>query len=64
MKSQDEIHKRIPEFVIIHPMVKKDQIYQKSNGHAVLTHCWRIRTATVLCVSVPQSSDLCVFVED
>jgi hypothetical protein len=64
MKSQDEISKRISGFVIIHPMVTKDQIYQKSKSHTVLTHCWRIRTANGLYGFVPQSSDLCVFVED
>jgi hypothetical protein len=45
VKSWDEICKRISGFVIIHPMVTKDQIYKKSKGHMVLTHCWRIRTA-------------------
>jgi hypothetical protein len=44
-KSQDEIHKRISGVIIMHPMVTWDQIYQKSYGHKVLTHCWRIRTA-------------------
>ena len=64
VKSRDEIRIRISGFVIIHPMVTKDQNYKKSKGHTVLTHCWRIRTAKCLCVFVPQSSDLCVFVED
>ncbi len=64
MKSRDEIRKRISGFVIIHPMVTTDQIYKKANGHMVLTHCWRIRTSNILCGFVPQSSDLCVFVED
>ena len=64
MKSLDEIRKRISGFVIIHPMVTKDQIYRKPNGHTVLTHCWRLRTANGLCGFVPQSSDLCVFVEE
>ncbi len=64
MKSWDEIDKRISEFAIIHPMVTKDQIYKKSKGHTVLTHCWRIKTANGLCGFVPQSSDLCVFIED
>ena len=63
-KGRDEIHKRISGFVIIHPMVTKDQIYRKSNGHTVLTHCWRIRTAAGLCDFVPQTLGLCVFVED
>ncbi len=64
VKSQDKICKRISGFVIIPPMVTKDQIYKKSKGHTVLTHCWRIRSANRLCGFVPQSSDLCVFVED
>ncbi len=64
VKTRDEIRKRMSGFVIIHPMVSKNQIYRKFNGHTVLTHCWRIRTANGLCSFVPQSSDLCVFVED
>jgi hypothetical protein len=60
MKSRDEIQKSISGFFIIHPMVTKDQIYRKLNGHMVLTHCWRIRTANGLCGFVPQSSDLCM----
>ncbi len=64
MKSRDEIRKSVSGFVIIHPMVTKDQIYRKLNGHTVLTHCWRIRAAYGLCGFVPQSSDLCVFVEE
>ncbi len=64
VKSRDEIHKNISGFVIIHPMLTKDLIYRKHNGHTVLTHCWRIRTANGLCGFVPQSSDLCVFVEE
>jgi hypothetical protein len=64
VKSREEIRKRISGFVIIHPMVTKDQIYRKLNGHTVLTQCWRIRTANVLCGFVPQSSDLCVFVDE
>ncbi len=64
VKSQDEIRKSISGFVIIHPMITKDQKYRKLNGHTVLTHCWRIRTANGLCGLVPQSSDLCVFVEE
>ena len=64
VKSWDEIHKSISGFVIIHPMVTKDQNYKKSKRHMVLTHCWRIRTANGLCGFVPQSSDLCVFVEE
>ncbi len=63
-ESQNEIRKRISGFVIIHSMVTKDQIYKKSNGQTVLTHCWRIRTANGLCGFVPQSSDLCVFIGD
>jgi hypothetical protein len=63
-KGQDDINKRISGFVIMHPMVSQDQIYQKSNGHTVLTHCWRIRTATGLCDFVPQTICLCMFVED
>jgi hypothetical protein len=64
VKSRDEIRKSISGFVIIHPMVTKDLVYRKHNGHTVLTHCWRIRTANGLCGFVPQSSDLCVFVEE
>jgi hypothetical protein len=63
-KGQDEMHKRISGFVIMHPMVTQDQMYQKSNGHTVLTHCWKIRIATGLCDFVPQTLGLCVFVED
>jgi hypothetical protein len=44
-KGRDEIHTRISGFVIMHPMVTRDQCCSKSNGHMVLTHCWRIRTA-------------------
>jgi hypothetical protein len=62
--GRDEIHKRISGFVIMHPMVTWDQYYQKSNGHTVLTHCWRIRTVMGLCDFVPQTLGLCVFVED
>ena len=64
VNSRDEIRKSISGFVIIHPMVTKDQIYRNNNGHTVLTHCWRIRTANGLCGFVSQSSDLCVFVEE
>jgi hypothetical protein len=64
VKSQDEIRKSISGFVIIHPMITKNQKYRILNGHMVLTHCWRIRTANSLCGYVPQSSDLCVFVEE
>jgi hypothetical protein len=64
VKSQDELRKSISGFVIIHPMITKDQKYRKLNGHTVLTHCWGIRTANGLCGFVPQSSDLCVFVEE
>jgi hypothetical protein len=63
-KTRDEIRKSISGFVIIHPMVTKDLIYRKHNGHTVLTHCLRIRTANGLCGFVLQSSDLCVFVEE
>ncbi len=52
-KGQDEIHKRISGFVIMHPIEAQDQIYWKSNGHTILTHCWRIRTAMGLCDFVP-----------
>jgi hypothetical protein len=62
-KGQDEIHKWISGFVTMHPMITQDQIYQKSNGHLILTHCWRIRTATGLCDLVPQTLGLCMFVE-
>ncbi len=54
-KGWDEIHKRISGFVIMHPKVTQDQIYRKSNGHMVLTHCWRIRTAMGLCDFIPQT---------
>jgi hypothetical protein len=37
-KGRDEIHERISGFVVMHPMVTRDKIYQKSNGHMVLTH--------------------------
>ncbi len=50
VKSQNEMRKRKSGFVTIHPMVTKNQIYRKLNGHMVLTHCWRIRTAN-MCVS-------------
>ncbi len=63
-KGRDEIHKRISGFAIMHPKVTRDQIYWKSNGHTVLTHCWRIRTATGLCDVVPQTLGLCMFMED
>jgi hypothetical protein len=63
-KGRDEIHKRISCFVIMHPMVTWDRCYQKSNGHTVLTHCWRIRTVTGLCDLVPQTLGLCILVED
>jgi hypothetical protein len=63
-KDQDEIHKRVSGFVIMHPKVTRDQHYQKSNGHTVLTHCWRIRTTMGLCDVVPQTLGFCVFVED
>ncbi len=54
-KGQDEIHKRISGFVIMHPKVTQDQRYRKFNDHTVLTHCWRIRTVTDLCDFVPQT---------
>ena len=41
-----------------------DQCYWKSNGHMVLTYCWRIRTVTGSCDFVPQILGLCVFVKD
>ncbi len=64
VKSQDEIRKSISGFVITHPMVTKDLVYRKHIDHMVLTHCWRISTGNGLCGFVPQSSDLCVFVEE
>jgi hypothetical protein len=64
VKSRGEIRKSISGFVIIHPMITKDQKYRKLNGHTNLTHCRRIRTTNGLCGFVPQSSDLCVFVEE
>jgi hypothetical protein len=63
-KGQDQIHLRIAGFLIMHPMVTRDQCYRKSNGHTVLTHCWRVRTATGLCDFVSQTLGLCVFVEN
>jgi hypothetical protein len=60
-KGRDEVHKKISGFVIMHPVVTRDQCYQKSNGHMVLTHCWRIRTAMGLCDFVTQTLGLCVF---
>jgi hypothetical protein len=54
-KGRDEMHKRISGFVIMHPKVTRNQIYWKSNGHTVLTHCWRIRKAMGWCDIVPQS---------
>ena len=64
VKSRDEIRKSISGFVIIHPMITKDQKYRKLNGHTVLTHCWRIRTVMGLCDFVPQTLGLCVVMED
>ena len=64
VNSRNEVHERVSGYVIIHPMVTKNQKYKKSNGHTVLTHSWRIRTENGLCDFVPQSSDLYVFVED
>jgi hypothetical protein len=49
INERDHIHKAILGFVIIHPMVKLDKKFQKSNGHRVLTQCWRIRTEKGLC---------------
>jgi hypothetical protein len=63
-KGQDEIHKRISGFVIMHPMVTQDKCYQKSNGHMVLTHCWQIRTVMGLCDFIPQTLCLCMYMED
>ncbi len=63
-KGRDEILERISGFVIMHPMVTRGQCYWKFNGHMVLTHCWRIRTAMGLCDFDPQTLGLCVFVED
>jgi hypothetical protein len=34
----------ISGYVIIHPMVTKDMKFQISNGHTVLSNCWRFRT--------------------
>ncbi len=65
INESDHIHKAISGFVIIHPMVKLDKKFQKSNGHTVLTQCWRIRTEKVLCEFVPRTPrDFCVYVED
>jgi hypothetical protein len=53
INERDHIHKGILGFVIIHPMVKLDKKFQKSNGHTILTQCWRIRTEKGLCDFVP-----------
>ncbi len=65
INERDHIHKAISGFVIIHLMVKLDTKFQKSNGHTVLTQCWRIRTEKGLCDFVPRTPrDFCVYVED
>ena len=65
INERDHIHKVISGFVIIHPMVKLDKKFQKSNGHMVLTQCWRIRTEKGLCDFVPRTPQyFCVYVEE
>ncbi len=59
VETRDNILDRILGFAIIHPMVTRDKIFMKSQGHTVLTNCWRIRTATGLSDFIPNISDPC-----
>jgi hypothetical protein len=42
-ESRELLMKAISGYVIIHPMVTKDMKFKISNGHTVLTYCWRVR---------------------
>lgn len=54
--SRDLMMEGISGFVIIHPMVTKDMIFKISNGHTVLTYCWRVRTKDGICDFLPTVS--------
>ena len=56
-ESRDLLMKEISGYVIIHPMVTKDMQFQISNGHTVLTYCWRVRTNDGICDFLPIVSD-------
>lgn len=43
-ENREQLLKAISGYVIIHPMVTKDMKFRISNGHTVLTNCWRVRT--------------------
>ena len=55
-ESRDLLMKVISGYVIIHPMVTKDKKFKISNGHTVLTHCWRVRTNDGICDFLPNLS--------
>ena len=55
-ESRDLMMKVISGYVIIHPMVTKDKKFKISNGHTVLTHCWRVRTNDGICDFLPNLS--------
>jgi hypothetical protein len=65
INDRDNIHRVISGYVIIHPMVTIDKRFRISNGHTVLTQCWRIRTEKGLCDFVPRTpGDFFVFVDN
>ena len=55
-ESRDLLMKVISGYVIIHPMVTKDKSFKISNGHTVLTYCWRVRTNEGICDFLPNVS--------
>ena len=55
-ESRDLLMKVISGYVIIHPMVTKDMKFKISNGHTVLTYCWRVRTNDGICDFLPTVS--------
>lgn len=55
-ESRDLLMKEISGYVIIHPMVTKDKKFKISNGHTVLTYCWRVRTNEGICDFLPTVS--------
>ncbi len=59
VETWDKILDWILGYAIIHPMLTRDMIFKISQGHTVLTNCWRIRTAMGLPDFIPNISDAC-----
>jgi hypothetical protein len=55
--SHELFLKAVSGFAIIYPIVTKDMKFQISNGHTVLTNCWRVRTVDGIQDFLPNVSD-------